>query len=168
VSTRPRRQTSDEVTLGDLLTAGAKGLPPVRYATACVGVAAAVALVVRSTPSVAVTVFGSTVMLATMVLIALVSRVATTHDRRLHAALRRPIIALAWAVVSASIIVLALLISTTFWGVPQYYERAGSRADGPRDPPTAAMDRRGSRPPCWSRPLASSSTSLAIEEQPLE
>lgn len=121
MSTRLQRQ-SDDVTLGDLLTAGVRALPSVRYATACVGVAAAVALVLRSTPSAGVAVFGSTVMLAGMVLIALVSRVATARDPRLDESLRRPTIALAWAVVGASIVVLALLITTTFWGVPQYYK----------------------------------------------
>jgi hypothetical protein len=128
VSTRPRRQ-SDDVTLGDLLTAGVRAVPSVRYATACVGVAAAVALVLRSTPSAGIAVFGSTVMLAAMVLIGLVSRVATARDPRLNESLRRPAIALAWAVVSASIVVLALLITTTFWGVPQYYNAVRSHRD---------------------------------------
>jgi drug/metabolite transporter (DMT)-like permease len=125
MSTRLRRQV-DHVALGDLLAAGARELPAVRYASACVAVAAAVALVRRSVPSVTVAVFGSTVMLAAMVLIALVSRVAAAHDRRLHESLRRPAIALAWAVVGATIVVLALLISTTFWGVPQHHDAARS------------------------------------------
>jgi drug/metabolite transporter (DMT)-like permease len=126
VSTRPRRQP-DEPRLSDLLTAGVREVPSVRYATACVGIAAAVALVLRSTPSAGVAVFGSTVMLAAMVLIALVSRVATAHDQRLHESLRRPAVALAWAVVGASIVVLALLITTTFWGEPRYYEAVRSQ-----------------------------------------
>lgn len=150
MSKRPRRQ-SDDVSLGDLLAAGARDLPSVRYATACVGVAAAVALVLRSTPSAAVAVFGSTVMLAAMVLIALVSRVVTARDPRLRESLRRPIIALVWAVVGASIVVLALLITTTFWGVPHYYEIGTMR----------------SARATQASPLRSSAL-LAIEEQPLE
>jgi hypothetical protein len=150
VSKRPRRQ-SDDVSLGGLLAAGARDLPAVRYATACVGVAAAVALVLRSTPSAAVAVFGSTVMLAAMVLIALVSRAVTTRDRRLRESLRRPIIALVWAVVGASVVVLALLITTTFWGVPHYYETGTMRSG--RATQASPLHR---------------STLLAVQEQPLE
>jgi multisubunit Na+/H+ antiporter MnhB subunit len=153
VSKRPQRQSHD-VSLSDLLAAGARALPSVRYATACVGVAAAVALVLRSTPSAAVAVFGSMVMLAAMVLIALVSRAVTARDPRLRESLRRPIIALVWAVVGASIVVLGLLITTTFWGVPHYYGTAATS----RGKVTQASPPASARSPAL----------LAIQEQPLE
>jgi hypothetical protein len=124
MSVQPVRRFGD-ITLHDLLAAGGAALPVARYATACVSVAAAVTLVIRSTPSVAVAVFGGTVMVASMALIALVARLASAHDRSMRDALRRPLVTLAWGVVCATIAVLALLISTTFWGSPRYYKSGG-------------------------------------------
>lgn len=113
----PTRQTSD-ATLQHLLLVGTAALPTVRYATASVGIAAAAALAVRAASSATMAVLGGTIMLASMVLVALVTRLSTGRDRVLREQLRAPTVALAWGVVCATIAVLGLLISTTFWGVP--------------------------------------------------
>jgi hypothetical protein len=105
-------------------------LPTVRYATASVGIVAAAALAVRATSSARLAVLGGTVMLASMVLVALVTRVSTGRDPVLREQLRAPAVALAWGVVCATIAVLGLLISTTFWGVPG--AKAPERVEAPR------------------------------------
>jgi hypothetical protein len=104
--------------LHSLVTAGIGAVPAARYAMGCIAVAAALTVVLRTVPDPAVAVFGGLVMLAGMVLVAIVGRVAGGRDTALHSALRRPALALAWGVVGAAICVLALLISTTFWGLP--------------------------------------------------
>src|SRR5215469_7446740 len=116
----PARRPGD-VQLQDLLIAGAAALPTARYATASVGIAAAAALAVRSTSSASMAVLGGTVVLASMVLIALVSRLANGRDPAMRDMLRPPAVALAWGVVCAAVVVLGLLISTTFFGVPGRY-----------------------------------------------
>ena len=113
----PARQPRN-VSLQHLLLAGAAALPTVRYATASVGIAAAAALAVRSTSSASMAVLGGTVMLASIVLIAIVGRLAPGRDPAMRDSLRAPAVALAWGVVCAAIVVLGLLISTTFWGMP--------------------------------------------------
>ena len=127
----PTRHTRD-ATLQHLLLVGTVALPTVRYATASVGIAAAAALAVRSTSSATMAVFGGTVMLASMVLVALVTRLSTGRDPLLRQQLRAPAVALAWGVVCATIALLGLLISTTFWGVPNYKgQRSGAGGQGP-------------------------------------
>jgi hypothetical protein len=121
--TPPQPSAGDAVQ--GLLTAAVQSVPAARYATACVGVAAAVALVLRSTPSASVAVLGGVIMLVSMVLISVIARLARGRDRELQAALRGPTIALVWGAVCATIVVLALLISTTFWGQPSNYRSAG-------------------------------------------
>lgn len=118
MSIRPSRRPSD-VTLRETLTWALSALPAGRYAGACVGVVAVVTLVVRSAPSVRIAVFGGTLMLAGMVLTAVVTRLTSGRLHPAPDALRRPAIVLSWVVVCAATVVLALLISTTFWGVPE-------------------------------------------------
>jgi hypothetical protein len=101
-----------------LTTAGVAALPVVRYAMGCIAITAAVSGVLRTVPDAAIAVFGGLVMLAGMVLVAIVGRVAAGRDAALRSALRRPALVLVWGVVGAAICVLALLISTAFWGLP--------------------------------------------------
>jgi len=123
------------------MSAAVAASPAARYATASVGIVAAVELAVRASASPARAVLGGTIMLASMVLLGLVKRAVIGHDRSVSASLRWPTIALAWGVVCATIVVLALLISTTFWGKPGYYRGSGlgfrgseqQQIVGPRD-----------------------------------
>jgi hypothetical protein len=134
----PTRQSRD-ATLQHLLLVGTVALPTVRYATASVGIVAAAALAVRATSSARLAVLGGTVMLASMVLVALVTRLSTGRDPVLREQLRAPAVALAWGVACATIAVLGLLISTTFWGVPNYRQGSGVRGQGTAAPANRAV-----------------------------
>ena len=90
--------------LHSLVTAGIGAVPAARYAMGCIAVAAALTVVLRTVPDPAVAVFGGLVMLAGMVLVAIVGRVAGGRDTALHSALGRPALALAWGVVGAAIL----------------------------------------------------------------
>jgi hypothetical protein len=107
-----------------LLTAGAATVPGARYAMGCVAVVGGVAVVLQTMPNPVVAVLGGVILLASTVLAAIVGRLAAGRDAATHTALLRPALVLAWGVVSATMCVLALVISTTFWGVPVHADRS--------------------------------------------
>ena len=131
--------------LQHLLLAGAAAMPAVRYATACVAIVAAATIALRTTASASTAVFGGAIMLASMVLVALVGRLATSRDPVLRAMLRAPAVAFAWGVVCAAIVVIGLLVSTTFWGLPGYYRGQGPGIRGQGTNTEASPVRDGRR-----------------------
>lgn len=115
-SKTPAHTPSDALRV--LLTAGAATVPGARYAMGCIAVVGGVAVVLQTTPNPVVAVLGGVILLASTVLAAIVGRVAAGRDAAIYTALLRPALVLAWGVVAATMCVLALVITTTFWGVP--------------------------------------------------
>jgi hypothetical protein len=155
----PRRppRVSEQPTNSDTpsvsIATAAAGLPAARYATACVGIVAAAALATRSAPSAGFAVFGGAIMLVAMALLVIVARLATARDPVLFAALRWPTVVLAWGAVFAALVVVALLISTTFWGRPVgHHDERPSRQEQ-TGMNTAPDTLRAGDATCWQRYL---------------
>lgn len=104
--------------LQSLLRVGMSALPVVRYAAGIVGLAAAAALVSHTATEPPMAVLGVVAMTGGMVLLILVARLSTHRDRQLGESLTWPALVLAWVVVVATTVVIALMITITFWGEP--------------------------------------------------